>query len=186
MSVPLSWLRDYVAVDMPLEELASASTSRRRSSPSVEQRGVPDVDGNLGLFRVGRVSRRASTRTRTGSSSVPSTSARASRPDRLRRLELRRRRDRGRPRPARCSGGLEARARKLRGEMSGGDDPVGAELELGHDHSGIIVLDGGEPGTPLGDVLPLRGRRPRPRDHREPARPPLRVRRRARGGALFD
>ena len=29
------------------------------------------------------------------------------------------------------------------------------ELELGHDHTGIIVLDDGEPGTPLGDVLPL-------------------------------
>jgi phenylalanyl-tRNA synthetase beta chain len=29
------------------------------------------------------------------------------------------------------------------------------ELELGPDHTGIIVLDEGEPGTPLGDVLPL-------------------------------
>ena len=29
------------------------------------------------------------------------------------------------------------------------------ELELGEDHTGIIVLEEGEPGTPLADVLPL-------------------------------
>jgi phenylalanyl-tRNA synthetase beta chain len=30
------------------------------------------------------------------------------------------------------------------------------EVDLGHDHSGIMVLaDGPEPGTPLVDVLPL-------------------------------
>ena len=45
---------------------------------------------------------------------------------------------------------------KLRGELSRGMILSERELELGVDHSGIIVLgDGLEPGTPLADVLPL-------------------------------
>ena len=46
------------------------------------------------------------------------------------------------------------------------------ELELGDDHSGIMVLaDGLEPGTPLADVLPLAGDRARDRDRLQPPRP---------------
>ena len=38
----------------------------------------------------------------------------------------------------------------------GRDDPLRAELELGDNHAGIMVLDDSlEPGTPLADVLPL-------------------------------
>ena len=45
---------------------------------------------------------------------------------------------------------------KLRGELSRGMILSERELELGADHSGIMVLaDGLEPGTPLADVLPL-------------------------------
>ena len=45
---------------------------------------------------------------------------------------------------------------KLRGETSRGMILSERELELGDDHSGIMVLeDGLEPGTPLADVLPL-------------------------------
>src|SRR5581483_10453204 len=45
---------------------------------------------------------------------------------------------------------------KLRGEVSEGMILAEDELDLGADHSGIIVLDDGlEPGTPLADVLPL-------------------------------
>ncbi|MBA2641513.1 MAG: phenylalanine--tRNA ligase subunit beta, partial [Actinobacteria bacterium] len=46
--------------------------------------------------------------------------------------------------------------RKLRGETSEGMILSERELELGQDHTGIIVLDEADPGTPLGDVLPLR------------------------------
>jgi phenylalanyl-tRNA synthetase beta chain len=46
--------------------------------------------------------------------------------------------------------------RKLRGELSEGMILAEDELDLGADHSGIIVLDDSlEPGTPLADVLPL-------------------------------
>ncbi len=45
---------------------------------------------------------------------------------------------------------------KLRGETSRGMILSERELELGDDHSGIMVLEHGlEPGTPLADVLPL-------------------------------
>jgi phenylalanyl-tRNA synthetase beta chain len=45
---------------------------------------------------------------------------------------------------------------KLRGEVSDGMILSERELELGHDHTGILVLpEPHEPGTPLSDVLPL-------------------------------
>ena len=56
MKVPVSWLREYVAFDLPLEELAPpARRSRAARSTASSGVGVPDVDGNLGRFRVGRV-----------------------------------------------------------------------------------------------------------------------------------
>ena len=52
--------------------------------------------------------------------------------------------------------GLKLERRKLRGEVSDGMILAEHELDLGTDHSGIMVLDDGpEPGTPLADVLPL-------------------------------
>src|SRR5205085_7253057 len=45
---------------------------------------------------------------------------------------------------------------KLRGEVSNGMILAEDEVELGTDHSGIMVLpDEWEPGTPLADALPL-------------------------------
>src|SRR5919109_1712493 len=55
MKVPLSWLRDYVALDMPVRELADRLDVSTAVVASVEERGVPDQNGNLALFRVGRV-----------------------------------------------------------------------------------------------------------------------------------
>src|SRR5919198_5192299 len=55
MRVPVSWLRDYVAIEMPLPELAERLSISSAEVEGIERRGVPDVDGNLGLFRVGRV-----------------------------------------------------------------------------------------------------------------------------------
>src|SRR3954463_6932511 len=55
MRVPLSWLREYVAVDVPLAELADRLSVASAEVKGIEDRGVPGTDGNLGLFRVGRV-----------------------------------------------------------------------------------------------------------------------------------
>ena len=52
--------------------------------------------------------------------------------------------------------GLTLERRKLRGEVSEGMILAEDEVDLGTDHSGIMVLDDAlEPGTPLADVLPL-------------------------------
>ena len=158
MRVPLSWLRDYVAIDMPVEELASRLDVSTAVVAAIEHRGVPDEGANLGLFRVGKVLE----------------AAKHPNADRLQLCAV----DVGEPEPyqivcgawnfgagatvavalpgAELPGGLVLERRTLRGKESAGMILSERELELGQDHSGIIVLDSGEPGTPLADVLPIR------------------------------
>ena len=52
-------------------------------------------------------------------------------------------------------GGQKLERAKLRGEVSDGMILSERELELGQDHAGILVLEDGEPGTPLTEVLPV-------------------------------
>jgi phenylalanyl-tRNA synthetase beta chain len=123
----------------------------------IERRGVADVDGNLGRFRVGRVLE-----------AVKHPNA-----DRLQLTKV----DVGEaePRSIVCGAwnfgagatvavalpgavlpnGLELERRKVRGEISDGMILAEDEVDLGVDHSGIMVLPETEPGTPLADVLPL-------------------------------
>jgi phenylalanyl-tRNA synthetase beta chain len=159
VKVPVSWLREYVSFEMPLEELASKLVYTSCEVDRVVRRGVADVDGNLGLFLVGKV---------VEAGKHPNA-------DRLQLCQV----DVGEGEPrqivcgawnfgagatvavalpgARLPGADEPLGEaKLRGELSRGMILSERELELGDDHSGIIVLDDGpEPGTPLGDVLPL-------------------------------
>jgi phenylalanyl-tRNA synthetase beta chain len=157
LRVPVSWLREYVALDMPLAELAERLSISTAEVEGIERRGVPDDDGNLGLFRVGRVLE----------------AAKHPNADRLQlcRVDI----GEGEPRQivcgawnfgtgatvavalpgARLPGGLQLEQREVRGELSDGMILAEDEVELGTDHSGIMVLPEMEPGTPLGDVLPL-------------------------------
>ena len=157
MKVPVSWLRDYVPIEMPLEELATRLSISTAEVEGVERRGVADEDGNLGLFRVGRV---------VEAEKHPNA-------DRLQlcRVDL----GEGEPRQIVCGawnfgagatvavalpgavlpGGLQLERREVRGELSDGMILAEDEVELGTDHSGIMVLPETEPGTPLADVLPL-------------------------------
>jgi phenylalanyl-tRNA synthetase beta chain len=159
VKVPVSWLREYVSYQMPLAELASKLVYTSCEVDRVVRRGVADVDGNLGLFLVGKV---------VEAGKHPNA-------DRLQLCQV----DVGEGEPrqivcgawnfgagatvavalpgARLPGADEPLGEaKLRGELSRGMILSERELELGDDHSGIIVLDDGpEPGTPLGDVLPL-------------------------------
>ncbi len=158
MRVPVSWLADYVALDMPLEELVSRLSISAAEVEGIERRGVPDTDGNLGRFLVGRVVE----------------AAKHPNADRLQLCRV----DIGEPEPrqivcgawnfgagatvgvalpgAVLPNGLELERRKVRGELSDGMILAEDEVELGPDHSGIMLLPESEPGTPLGDVLPLR------------------------------
>jgi phenylalanyl-tRNA synthetase beta chain len=157
LRVPVSWLKDYVPVEMPLEELAERLSISSAEVEGIERRGVSDQDGNLGLFRVGRV---------LEAEKHPNA-------DRLQlcRVDL----GEGEPRQIVCGawnfsagatvgvalpgavlpGGLQLEQREVRGELSDGMILAEDEVELGTDHSGIMVLPEAEPGTPLADVLPL-------------------------------
>jgi len=157
MRVPVSWLRDYVPVEMPLPELAERLSISSAEVEGIVRRGVPDEDGNLGLFRVGRVLE----------------AAKHPNADRLQLCQV----DVGEGGPrqivcgawnfgsgatvavalpgARLPGGLQLEQREVRGELSDGMILAEDEVELGTDHSGIMVLPEAEPGTPLSDVLPL-------------------------------
>jgi len=157
LRVPVSWLRDYVPVEMPLDELATRLSISTAEVEGIERRGVPEQDGNLGLFRVGRV---------LEAEKHPNA-------DRLQlcRVDL----GEGEPRQIVCGawnfgagatvavalpgavlpGGIQLEQRKVRGELSDGMILAEDEVELGTDHSGFMVLPETEPGTPLADVLPL-------------------------------
>jgi phenylalanyl-tRNA synthetase beta chain len=158
MKVPVSWLREYVPIEMPITELADRLVISTCELDGIETVGVADVDGNLGLFRVGRVL-----------DAVKHPNA-----DRLQLCQV----DvgEGDPRQIVCGAwnfgagatvgvalpgavlpnGLQLEQREVRGELSDGMILAEDEVQLGTDHSGIMLLPNGiEPGTPLADVLPL-------------------------------
>ena len=158
MRVPLSWLREYVPIEMPLDELAEKLSVAAAEVEGIERIGVPDTDGNLERFRVGRVLE----------------AEKHPKADRLQlcRVDV----GEGEPRQIVCGawnfgpgatvavalpgavlpGGLELEQRKVRGEVSDGMILAEDEVELGPDHAGIMVLaEGPEPGAPLAEVLPL-------------------------------
>src|ERR1041385_5789983 len=142
---------------MPLDELASRLSVASAEVEGVEPRGVADTNGNLGLFRVGKV---------LEAEKHPNA-------DRLQLTKV----DvgEGEPRQIVCGAwnfgagatvavalpgavlpnGLQLEQRKVRGRVSDGMILAEDEVDLGTDHSGIMVLPESEPGTPLVDVLPL-------------------------------
>jgi phenylalanyl-tRNA synthetase beta chain len=158
LRVPLSWLRDYVPIEAPIEELADRLGMSTAGVEAIHRRGVADVNGNLGLYRVGHV---------VEAGKHPNA-------DRLQlcRVDV----GEGEPRQIVCGAwnfgagatvavalpgavlpdGRTLERAKLRGSVSDGMILSERELELGQDHSGILVLaEPLEPGTPLADVLPL-------------------------------
>ena len=77
-------------------------------------------------------------------------------------------------------GGMKLERATLRGETSDGMILSERELELGQDHSGILVLDRRRAGDAARRRSPAARDRPRPRDHEQPGGPALGVRVRAR------
>jgi phenylalanyl-tRNA synthetase beta chain len=158
MRVPVSWLREYVPVDAPLEELAERLSISVAEVEGIEHRGVPDTDGNLDRLRVGKV---------LEAGKHPNA-------DRLQLCVV----DvgDGDPRTIVCgawnfgvgatvavalpgavlANGLTLERRKVRGELSDGMILAEDEVALGTDHAGVMVLsDELVAGSPLVDALPL-------------------------------
>jgi len=157
MRVPLSWLAEYVPLEMPLDELATRLSVATAEIEGFERPGVADDGGNLGLFRVGRV---------VEAEKHPNA-------DRLQLTKV----DvgEGDPRSIVCGAwnfgvgatvavalpgavlpnGITLERRAVRGETSDGMILAEDEVGLGTDHAGIMVLPEAEPGTPLAEALPL-------------------------------
>jgi phenylalanyl-tRNA synthetase beta chain len=55
MKVPVTWLREYVELTLPIEELARRLVFTSCEVDRIARRGVADVDGNYGHFVVGKV-----------------------------------------------------------------------------------------------------------------------------------
>ena len=158
MKVPVSWLREYVDFDLPVEELARRLVFTSCEVDRVVRQGVPAGD-NYQYFVVGKV---------LEADKHPNA-------DKLQLTKV----DvgSGEPRSIVCGawnfgagatvavvqpggvmpgGEFTIEKRKLRGEVSEGMILSERELELGQDHGGIMLLaDDLAPGTPLADVLPL-------------------------------
>jgi phenylalanyl-tRNA synthetase beta chain len=158
MKVPVSWLREYVDIELPIEELARQLVFTSCEVDRIVRRGVPGGD-NLRHFVVGRV---------LEAEKHPNA-------DKLQLTKV----DVGErePRSIVCGawnfgagatvavvvpggvmpgGEFTIEKRKLRGEVSDGMILSERELELGQDHGGIMLLpDELDPGTPLAEVLPL-------------------------------
>jgi phenylalanyl-tRNA synthetase beta chain len=158
LKVPVSWLREYVELTLPVEELARRLVFTSCEVDRIVRRGVVDVDGNYGHFVVGKVVE----------------AAKHPNADKLQLTKV----DvgDGEPRSIVCGawnfgagatvavvtpgavmpGDFRIEQRKLRGEVSDGMILSERELELGTDHGGIMLLaDELAAGTPLADVLPL-------------------------------
>ena len=151
----MTWLREYVRTDATTGQIADALSISTAEINGIERRGVT---GDLELFRVGHV---------LEAGKHPDA-------DRLQLCKV----DVGEDRPyqivcgawnfgagakvavalpgATLPNGLTLERRKLRGEVSEGMILAEDEVDLGTDHSGIMLLDDSlEPGTPLATVLPL-------------------------------
>src|SRR5919198_2914690 len=160
MHVPLSWFREYVTVDATATEIAERLFTSAAEVERILDVGVPDVDGNLDRFLVGRVLQ---------AQKHPNA-------DRLRVCQV----DvgEGDARQIVCGAwNFEAGATvavalpgallpvldrpldevELRGRRSRGMILAEDEVGLGEDHAGIMLLpDEFSPGAPLVDALPIR------------------------------
>jgi len=157
MKVPVSWLREYVDFDLPVEELARRLVFTSCEVDRIVRQGAPG-GANLEYFVVGKV---------LEAGKHPNA-------DKLQLTKV----DvgSGEPRSIVCGawnfgagatvavvlpggtmpGEFTIEKRKLRGEVSEGMILSERELEIGQDHGGIMVLsDDLVPGTPLADVLPV-------------------------------
>ncbi len=187
MKVPVSWLREYVDFDLPLEELARAARLHElRGRPDRAARACPAATATSSTSVVGSVleagqaserrqaaadeGRRRARASRARSSAAPGTSA----PARRWRSSL--------PGGVMPGGEFTIEKRKLRGEVSDGMILSERELELGQDHGGIMLLaDELAAGHAAGRRAAARRGRARDRDAVQPARSDVDLRDRARG-----
>ena len=155
MLVPLEWLREFCAPDVPTAELVERLEMTGTEIGGVTTRGV----GAHERFVVGRVltadqhpdaDRLKVCTVDVGEAEAAHIVCGAPNVAAGQTVAV------ARP-GAVLPGGIKLKKAKLRGQVSEGMILAEDELEIGTDHAGIMVLepDGLEPGTPLSEVLPL-------------------------------
>src|SRR6476619_2580823 len=142
IKIPMSWLREYVEVDATTREIAEKLAISTFELETITKRGVPDVDGNLGFFRVGRV---------LEAGKHPNA-------DRLQLCKV----DVGEsePRQIVCGawnfGAGATVAVALPGAiLPGAEKPLEQAKLRGELSDGMVLSTSSDPGSPLVDVLPL-------------------------------
>jgi len=153
LRAPLSWLLSYCDPGLPAEELGDRLAMHSIELERISQVGAPSADGFvlgkvLSVDRHPDADRLSVCEVDTGDGKrtivcgAPNVAPGQTVPVAL---------------PgARMPDGRELQKAKLRGVESDGMILSEAELEIGEDAAGIVVLDGeGDPGTPLSEVLPV-------------------------------
>ena len=169
--VPVSWLREYVEFDLPVEARARSCSRAARSTGSSGARS-PAATENLEHFLVGKVLEASKHRTPTGSSSARSTWARArrARSSAVRGTSARARRWPSRSRALLPGADAPLTEAKLRGEVSRGmilsEREARARRRPQHPRPRRGAAGHAARGRP-----PARRRRPRDRDGLQPAGP---------------
>ncbi len=151
MKVPLSWLQEFVAIDLPVDELIDVMGNNGLEVDGVEHPGAgtsgvltarvlswephPDAD-KLRVVQIDNGSDQIELVCGASNFDTGDIVAHAA--------------------PGTSIPGMTMAAKKLRGVVSQGMLCSARELQIGEDHDGIMVLDPTvEPGTDLGELLPL-------------------------------
>jgi phenylalanyl-tRNA synthetase beta chain len=157
MRVPVSWLAEYVPVEMPLAELAGRLSVASAEIEGIETVGLVLEPGDEERLLVGRVvevsphpnaDRLRIVRVDVGESEARSIVCGAFNFEAGATVAV------ALP-GAHLAGGVTLERRQVRGEFSDGMILAEDELGLGADHSGIMLLPPADPGSPLSGQLRL-------------------------------
>ena len=185
MKVPISWLKEYVAIDMTAEELADRLALTGTEVERVTRVGLPAADGNLDRFVIGRVKKKAAhpnadkltlCEVEVGDGKVEQIVCGA------------KNFEEGDKTAVCLPGGTLPDGRKLEAAVIRGVESRGmmcseSELGLSSESAGIMILPEDAPvGDAPGRLHPRQRRGPGAGDHPQPSRLPVGLRHRPRGG----
>ncbi|MHB8793233.1 MAG: phenylalanine--tRNA ligase subunit beta [Thermoleophilia bacterium] len=159
MKVPISWLKEYVAIDMTADELADRLALTGTEVERVTRVGLPADDGNLDRFVVGRVKKKAA---HPDADKLTLCEVEVSEDGRTEQIVCGAKNFKEGDKTAVClPGGILPDGRKLEAAVIRGVESRGmmcseSELGLSSESAGIMILPDDAPvGTRLVDYIPV-------------------------------